>query len=87
MGYLSSLSDEGQHWGGWKNPECRLFGGALNHADLPAVIEKFASFPWREPGSVQLMVNDQEQCIFRVWMIRDEAPVQVVPVKDYGADD
>jgi hypothetical protein len=28
------------HWGGWKNPECEVWAGALNHADLDALLAR-----------------------------------------------
>jgi hypothetical protein len=35
VGSLRSLTNPLDHtWGGWKNPECDLWAGALNHADL-----------------------------------------------------
>lgn len=88
VGFLARLSDPDQHqWGGWKNPEVHLFGGALNHGDVSSVIDKFATMPWRVPEFAQLMVMDQEQAVFRVWMLRDGGAVQVVPVADFLADD
>ena len=45
--------------------------GVLNSADLDLVVKHFAAVPWRVPRAVQLFVMDQEQLLFRVWMIRD----------------
>lgn len=80
-------TDDETGWGGWKNPEARLYGGVLNHADLPAVVRRFEQTPWRRPELVQLMINDQEQWAFRVWMLREGRAVQVVPLPDFGEDD
>jgi len=71
VGYLEQLDALEQGWAGWKYPEVRLWGGALNDADLPAVVNRFAATPWRHPDSVQLLITDQEQAAFRLWMIRD----------------
>jgi hypothetical protein len=35
VGYLAELTNpEGNHWGGWKNPECEVWAGALNQPTL-----------------------------------------------------
>jgi hypothetical protein len=80
VGFLDDLTPpEANNWGGWKNPECHLWGGALNHADLDAVIAKFASLPWQVPAAAQLFVMDQEQSYFRLWMLRDGQAHQYAP--------
>ena len=66
-------------WAGPKYPECRLWGGALNHADVDAVVAKFAELPWRVPAAAQLFLMDQEQSYFRLWMIRDGHLRQYAP--------
>jgi hypothetical protein len=48
-----------------------LWGGALNHADLDSVVAKFETLPWSCPPRAQLLVQDQEQTYFRLWMIRN----------------
>jgi hypothetical protein len=54
-------------------------GSTTNRADIGAIVEHFESTPWREPWTVQLFVQDQEQDYFRVWMLRDGVAQQVVP--------
>jgi hypothetical protein len=75
-------------WGGWKNPECRVWAGALNHADLPAVIEHIGTMHWEHPEAVQLLIQDQdqEQSYFRLWTWRDGRMQQYVPAPS-GDDD
>jgi hypothetical protein len=51
----------------------------LNHADLPAVVERIAAGPWRVPAAVQLLIMDQEESYFRLWMIRDGQIRQYAP--------
>jgi hypothetical protein len=87
VGFLNRLDTAREGWGGWKYPEVRLWGGALNHADLPAVIERFAQAPWRCPQVAQLLIMDQEQFAFRLWMLRDGKAVQCLPLREFGADD
>ena len=80
VGYLGELTRAGaNHWGGWKEPECDVWGGALNHADLDAVLERIASLPWRYPYRVQVFLMDQEEAHFRVYMYRDGAWRQYAP--------
>ena len=80
VGFLKDLtSDPDNAWGGPKQPECDVWGGALNRADLDAVVAKFAMLPWRTPAAAQLLVMDQEQSYFRLWMLRNGAPQQYAP--------
>ena len=87
VGFLKALDSAEDGWGGWKAPEAVLWGGVLNHAELPAVVRRFEQIPWRHPDSVQLMISDQEQFAFRLWMIREGRAVQYTPLPEFGADD
>jgi hypothetical protein len=58
-------------WGGTKYPECNVLAGTLNHGDIEAVVARFAATEWTMPGAAQLLIMDQEQNYFRVWMLRD----------------
>jgi hypothetical protein len=64
-----------------------VYAGALNHADLDAVVKHFGSVAWRKPNAVQLFLMDQEQSFFRVWMIRDGALQQYAPTSPGEEDD
>jgi len=80
VGFLADLtSDPDNAWGGPKQPECDVWGGALNHGDLEALVAKFAVLPWHVAAAAQLLVMDQEQSYFRLWMIRDGVPQQYAP--------
>lgn len=72
-GYLTEITGDDTAWGGWKFPECDVWAGALDHADLKAVLEHIARLPWRCPNALQVFVMDQEEEYFRVWMLRDGA--------------
>ena len=37
-GFLSLITERDSQWGGWKNPECDVWAGALDHADLDALV-------------------------------------------------
>ena len=86
VGFLLPLTDGAARWGGYKQPEARVWGGAMNHADVDALVWKFGQMPWKYPGSVQLLIKDQEQSYFRLWMIRDGAPQQFAPGLDPSDD-
>jgi hypothetical protein len=61
VGYLRLIADPDQNqWGGWKNPECKVWAGALSHADIDALLDFVARLPWSYPGRLQLLVMDQE---------------------------
>ncbi|MFJ3158843.1 squamosa promoter-binding protein 15 [Streptomyces kanasensis] len=80
VGFLRLLTGAGTNqWGGWKQPECEVWAGALNHADLDALRQRVSEVPWCEPNLVQLLVMDQEQAFFRVWMIRGGELRQFAP--------
>ena len=86
VGSLRPLSGRDVAWGGYKNPECHVSGGVLNHADLDAVVSRFGELSWQSPGSAQLFIKEQEQSYFRVWMIRDGRPMQYAPEPMPGDD-
>lgn len=87
IGFLNDLTADEVRWGGFKGPACTVWGGALNWADLADVVDKFSQMPWLFPGAVQLMMMDQGQSYFRIWMIRNGKPVQVAPELENGDDD
>jgi hypothetical protein len=66
-------------WGGWKAPECWLWAGALNYADLNAVLAWVANAHWQRKEIVQLFLCDQEEMTFRLHMYRDGRWRQYAP--------
>ena len=86
VGSLRALHNSPDAWGGVKNPEALLWAGVLNKADVAAVVRRFGATGWRVPDLVQLLVQDQEQGAFRLWMIRDGEACQYAPVPDFDAD-
>ncbi|MGC5053176.1 squamosa promoter-binding protein 15 [Micromonospora sp. DT48] len=80
VGTLETLTDpETNQWGGWKNPECDVWAGALNHADLDALLAQLRAIPWRYPQRVQVFLMDQEESYFRLYMFRDGTWNQYAP--------
>jgi hypothetical protein len=80
------LISETTRWGGTKAPECTVYAGTLNHAYLPAVVERFGQVPWHYPNAVQLLLQGQEEFYFRLWMIRDGKPQQYGPTSPHEDD-
>lgn len=87
VGTLADITHAGARWGGHKFPECTVYGGALNHANLRTLVDHFGAVEWRHPAAVQLFVMDQEQSFFRLWMIRDGRAQQYAPTSPDENDD
>ncbi|WP_200824715.1 hypothetical protein [Nonomuraea solani] len=87
-GFLSETTGQDLQWGGGKSPECTVWAGALNNADLPAVLDRVQCIAWRCPSAVQVFLMDQQEAYFRVWMLRDGTLQQYAPTvpdeKDEG---
>ena len=66
-------------WGGWKAPECTVFTGVLNHADIDAVVRYVEGMPWAWPEFLQLLISDQGDLFFRLWMFRAGRLVELTP--------
>ena len=79
VGSLKETTGADTLWGGSKFPECCVWAGALNNADLDAVTAHVAGTDWLVPDSVQLFLMDQDQTYFTVWMIRAGQIQQYTP--------
>ena len=66
-------------WGGWKNPECTVFTGVLNLADIGAVVRHVERMPWAHPEFLQLLIQDQEDAFFGLRMFRAGRLVELTP--------
>jgi hypothetical protein len=72
-------------WGGYKWPEVAIYATALNHADLEALVAKIASLPWQRPHLVQLLIQDQWESTFGLWMFDDERRLrEIVAPRTYS---
>jgi len=81
VGSIGNLASPAHQWGGWKAPECRLWGGALNYCDLDALRRRVGRMPWRWPECVQLLIMDQEEMTFGLHMFRG-GTLAAVPVPE-----
>ena len=70
-------------WGGWKNPECSVFTGVLNHADVDTVVRHVERMPWAYPEFLQLLIQDQEDVFFRLRMFRAGRLVELTPPHEH----
>ncbi|HEX6360157.1 hypothetical protein [Actinophytocola sp.] len=86
-GFLVSTTQQPTHWGGWKSPECDVWAGALNHADLNAVLDHVRALSWQAPNEVQLFIMDQEEVFFRLLMFRDGELRQYAPTSPTEDDE
>ncbi|WP_460363831.1 hypothetical protein [Actinocorallia lasiicapitis] len=81
VGFLARMTGADTQWGGWKYPECEVWGGVLNQPDIPAILAHIAEIPWRVPGALQVFVLGQEESFFRLWMLRDGRLQQYAPIE------
>lgn len=75
VGRLAAVTN----WGGWKHPECTMFAGALNLADMDSIVEAVAREPWEYPEDVQLFLRDADESVFALWMFRFGTLQRVTP--------
>jgi hypothetical protein len=61
-------------WVPQKASGINVFGGVLHHPDLDAVVGRFAAMPWDQPDHVQLMVRDESDTRYRLFMIDTGGP-------------
>jgi hypothetical protein len=80
-GFLALITDQDSQWGGWKFPECDVWAGTLNHADLGAVVARVRQLEWKQPLAVQFLIMDQEEGFFRLWMFRGGELRQFAPLQ------
>ncbi|WP_234317188.1 hypothetical protein [Streptomyces sp. NRRL WC-3744] len=59
----------------------------MNHADLNALKRRVFETPWHDPNRVQLLVMDQEEAFFRMWMIRGNELRQFAPLQPNEEDE
>jgi hypothetical protein len=80
VGFLADLtSDRDNLWGGPKQPECQVWGRRSEPRRHRRRRGEVRTLPWRVPAAVQLLIMDQEQSYFRLWMLRDGVPKQYAP--------
>jgi hypothetical protein len=58
-------------WGGSKLPTATIWAGVTNYLNVDAFVEHVADLDWDEPDWVQLLLRDDGDPWFRLYMIRD----------------
>lgn len=62
------------HAGGYQTFTGAVFMGAFNYLDLDGLAGQIKSFPWDEPGRVQLFVREEEDDTFWEYDLHPENP-------------
>ncbi|MGQ4727928.1 MULTISPECIES: hypothetical protein [Streptomyces] len=60
------------HWGG--NPrgaECHVVAGTFNHLDAEKLRATLRTLPWKCPHAVQLLLHNENDAAFGMWMLLD----------------
>ena len=57
-------------------------GGVLNHADEPAILKHLSRQPWAEPDGVQILLRNEDDHWYRMYMLRDGTLTQYAPDLD-----
>ena len=52
-----------------KASPCRVWVGAFNHLERSALLTDLAALPWHNPQEVQVLIHDEEDSCFGMWMI------------------
>lgn len=66
-------------WGGYKAPDQGLWGGVANHLDPHGFADYAASLNWKEPRHLQILLKDEGDPWFRLYMLRDGQLTQHAP--------
>ena len=56
-----------------------MFTGVLNHAAIDALVAHVEGMPWAFPELLQLLIKDQGDIFFRLWMFRAGRLVELTP--------
>lgn len=79
-GYFGDLGREpaAELWGhDGKWPECRVWAGAFNHLNRPALLQELQELPWRNRDSVQVLIRGQDDDCWGLWMFVEGRLVEV----------
>lgn len=83
-GHLLPMADSvaADAWGGHKAPAEGLWGGVANHLDLAAFTAHVAAMAWIEPRNLQILLKDEADPWFRLYMLRGGQLSQHAPTPD-----
>jgi hypothetical protein len=79
-GYFGSISQQpaAEYWGDdGKWPECRVWAGAFNYLNRPALLAELQELPWESRDSVQVLILGQDDDCWGLWMFVQGRLVEV----------
>ena len=74
--------DEG--WGGYKRQSSELCAAACNYLDAPGFLAHVAKINWDERAVVQILVQEEEDEYFRLYMLRGDGLREFTPPPEAG---
>ncbi len=76
-----SCITDGPHEVAWirngKGPECDVYVGAFNYLDRQALLRDLESAVWRNPHSLQVLIQTQEDEAFAMYMFSEQTLTEV----------
>jgi hypothetical protein len=81
-GRVGTLQSLGEHFGGFKAAYGTIWGGVLNYADEPAILDHVAQQPWAESHSIQILLRSEDERWYRMYLLRDSQLTQYAPQPD-----
>ncbi|MET7584237.1 hypothetical protein [Streptomyces microflavus] len=60
------------HWGGTpRGSECHVLAGTFNHLNTGQLRSTLQQLPWKCPHSVQLLLHNENDALFGMWILLD----------------
>ncbi|WP_392748968.1 hypothetical protein [Streptomyces sp. LN590] len=59
------------HWGGHVGAECHAVAGTFNRLDTETLRRRLRAAPWKCPHDVQLLLHNENDVLFGLWMLLD----------------
>ena len=86
-GHLVPLAGplSGDAWAGRKQPISDLWAGVLDFVDIDGVLDHIRNVAWSEPDAVQVLVRDEDDPWYRLYMLRDRHLHQLALAPEPGA--
>lgn len=73
-GEFRRVTEDGPHphWGGSpRGAECHVVAGTFNHLDAEHLRETVRGLPWKCTHSVQLLLHNENDALFGMWVLLD----------------
>lgn len=66
-------------WGGFKQASTSIWGSVSSNLDWDRFLDRVKETPWSDPGRVQLLMMEDGDSYFRMYMFSGDDLVNVVP--------